>query len=118
MLQVTHYPGASLYEPPAFESFPARQKAGGRPPAATGKLPASRASAALGTHPARRVEGGGGRQGAAQRGLIAHAPLQSGATTLGYCSKGRLLLVGCHDGHLYALCARSGAAAASWGSPL
>ena len=66
--------------------------------AATGKLPASRASAALGTHPARRVEGGGGRQGAAQRGLIAHAPLQSGATTLGYCSKGRLLLVGCRSG--------------------
>ena len=66
--------------------------------AATGKLPASRASAALGTHPARRAGGGGGGQGAAQRGLIAHAPLQSGATTLGYCSKGRLLLVGCRSG--------------------
>ena len=55
---------------------------------------ASRATSALAAHPARR---GSGSDGAA-RGLLAHAPLQSGATSLGYCSKGRLLLVGCRSG--------------------
>ena len=55
-------------------------------------------SAALAAHPGRRADGPGGRRASSSLGMLAHAPLQSGATAIGYCRSGRLLLVGCRSG--------------------